>query len=121
MFRDRRTVLAMLLGLLLASPAASQTTPGINRVPRYTTDLTYSTNSRLTASQIQTALERVIENSAPLSKIKGQIRVQVAHDRVVKLSGMVGSERERRMAAAVIQLTPGVGAVDNKLTYPGQP
>jgi hypothetical protein len=66
-----------------------------------------------TNSPLQTQLVTLIQGSSSLPS-KATIRVQVAGGTVI-LSGTVADDHERRLAANLLRLTPGVGEVRNDL------
>ena len=68
-------------------------------------------------SQVQGAVEQVLARSTSLSPSRN-IRVAVEGPAVV-LRGTVASEQDRRVAEALIRLTPGVFDVRNELEVPG--
>jgi hypothetical protein len=68
------------------------------------------------ASQVQTEVEQVLARSRSLSP-KRNIRVSVEGPAVV-LRGTVASDQDRRLAEALVRLTPGVLEVRNELQVP---
>lgn len=71
------------------------------------------------ASALQAELRDVVQRSAAL-KSKSNIDVSVANGTVF-LRGQVATASERRLAEAMIRLTPGVRQVSNELTVAGAP
>jgi BON domain len=69
------------------------------------------------SSQVQSAVEQVLARSTSLSPSRN-IRVAVEGPAVV-LRGTVASEHDRRLAEALVRLTPGVFDVRNELEVPG--
>jgi hypothetical protein len=102
-----------------AFPGASSS--GIRRVPPYTTEPDFDLPPRPSASAMQTNLQSIIDRTTQLPS-RGDIRVEVKPqvgpglvNQLVILEGKVRNEKERRLAEAVVRLTPGVYAVSNRL------
>jgi len=91
------------------------TTYGMDRTVPYRTELGDSIPIVApVASALQAELRDVVQRSSTLTS-KGNIDVTVANG-VVFLRGQVATESERRLAEAMIRLTPGARNVSNELT-----
>jgi hypothetical protein len=91
---------------------------GIRRAPAYTTGIAFDYTPRGPAA-IRTDLQSVIARSSRLPS-RDNIRVSMDGSTVV-LSGRVATDRERRLADAIVRLTPGVQSVRNELQAPQAP
>lgn len=91
------------------------TTIGTYRAPQYHTTLDESIPLVAhSAPVLHTRLQTIVASSATLQKMRG---LDVAVDGgAVVLRGHVATDRERRLAEAMIRLTPGVREVRNELT-----
>jgi hypothetical protein len=92
---------------------AGFSTQGMIRAPSYVTVIDFKPPPPPAPTMIQTNLQGVLSAST-LTAGKG-LSVSVSNERIVVLQGTVGSERERRLAEAVIRLNPGVRDVQNDI------
>jgi hypothetical protein len=95
-----------------SSAYAGSSSVGIRRAPSYTTTIGFEFRPP-SVSSMQTSLQQTISESSSLPSRSG-IVVAVDGDTVV-LRGTAGSERERRLAEALLRLSPGVYDVRNNL------
>ncbi|MFO0845119.1 MAG: BON domain-containing protein [Gemmataceae bacterium] len=98
---------------------AGASSAGIRRAPGYLAEPTFPVPERSRAEALRPDLEAVVARSERLPSA-GNIRVTTEGETVV-LRGRVTSERERRLAEAMIRLTPGVREVRNELQPPRSP
>jgi hypothetical protein len=89
-------------------------TAGIIRTPRFITEPVFDRTPLPSGLALQGDLQSIIARSGRLAS-RGDIRVSV-DGRTVVLTGRVRNERERRLAEALVRLTPGVREVKNNLT-----
>jgi hypothetical protein len=87
---------------------------GIRRAPAYTVGMAFDPVPPRPLVEIRADLQQVIANSSRLPS-RGNIRVTVEGGTVV-LQGRVTNDRERRLAEALLRLTPGVRDVRNDIT-----
>jgi hypothetical protein len=97
-------------------PAYGANTGGFPRTPQYVTEPVFDLPVRPSLESRRVELQSVIDRSSRLSS-RGNIQV-VTEGNVVVLRGRVSNERERRIAEAVLRLTPGVREVRNELEAP---
>jgi hypothetical protein len=95
-----------------SAPYAGSSSVGIRRAPSYTTTIGFEFRPP-SMSSMQTSLQQTIAESSSLPSRSGMV-VAVDGDTVV-LRGTANSERERRMAEALVRLTPGVHDVQNNI------
>jgi hypothetical protein len=91
---------------------AGSSSVGIRRAPSYTTTIGFEFRQP-SMNSMQPSLQQTISESSSLPSRKDMV-VAVDGDTVV-LRGTASSERERRMAEALVRLTPGVHDVRNNL------
>jgi hypothetical protein len=91
---------------------AGSSSVGIRRAPAYATTIGFEFKAPSMTS-MQTSLQQTIAESSRLPS-KANMTVVVDGETIV-LRGTAGSDRERRMAEALVRLTPGVHDVRNDL------
>jgi hypothetical protein len=96
-------------------PFTGASSIGVRRAPAYTTTLAFDYTPR-TATSVRTDLDRVLSSTSRLPS-RDSIRFEMDGSTVV-LRGQVRNERERRLAEALVRLTPGVREVRNELVVP---
>jgi osmotically-inducible protein OsmY len=89
---------------------------GIRRAPAYISEPVFDRPERMSGEALRTDLQQIVSRSSRLPS-RGDIQVSVVNG-VVVLRGTVRNERERRLAEAVVRLTPGVRQVQNLLQPP---
>jgi hypothetical protein len=93
---------------------AGFTTIGVPKAPPYVTGLSPDFEMpRRAPGQLRRNLQAVLSRSSALQG-SGRIELVVKDSRVI-IRGQVNTLRERRLAEALIRLTPGVGDVQNQL------
>ncbi len=96
-------------------PFTGASSIGVRRAPAYTTTLAFDHTPR-TVSAVRTDLDRVLSSTSRLPS-RDTIRFEMDGYTVV-LRGQVRNDRERRLAEALVRLTPGVRQVRNELVVP---
>ncbi len=91
---------------------------GIRRAPGYLAEPVFDVPAPSRAAIVQPQLQTLISRSNRLPSASN-INIDTVGETVV-LRGQVTSERERRLAEAMIRLTPGVRSVRNELRTPPQ-
>jgi hypothetical protein len=92
---------------------AGASSAGIRRAPAYITEPVFDVPRRPRGEAIRGDLQAIIDRS---SRLPSRSRIRVVTDgEVIILRGQVRDQRERRLAEAVIRLTPGVREVRNEL------
>jgi hypothetical protein len=94
------------------SAYAGSSSVGTRRAPAYATTIGFDFVAP-TMTSLQTSLQQTISESTRLPS-KGNITVVVDGETIV-LRGTASTDRERRMAEALVRLTPGVHDVRNDL------
>jgi osmotically-inducible protein OsmY len=89
---------------------------GFRRAPGYTTTPVFDMPARPSLASMQPQLQDIVARATRLPS-RNNIRV-IAQGEAIVLRGRVRDERERRLAEALIRLTPGVGLVKNELQPP---
>jgi osmotically-inducible protein OsmY len=110
----------------VANNAANQqqngfTTLSMKKAPSYITALHEDMFSRAPANPavVQRELQSRFDRS---TRLQGKAQVQVYVDGpIVILTGQAATERDRRLAEALVRMEPGVQSVDNRLAVSGQP
>jgi hypothetical protein len=92
---------------------AGASSAGIRRAPAYITEPVFDIPPRPRGEAVRADLQGVIDRSTRLPS-RGSIRV-LTDGEVVILRGEVRDQRERRLAEAIVRLTPGVRQVRNEL------
>ena len=92
---------------------AGANSAGIRRSPGYVTEAVFEMPARATLETMRPELQSVLSRATRLPS-RDSIRVTTDGDTVV-LRGQVRDERERRLAEAMIRLSPGVRLVRNEL------
>lgn len=97
------------------------TTLNMKKAPSYITALHEDMSGRATFNP--TNVERELQSRFDRSdRLKGKAQVQVhVEGPIVVLTGQAVSERDRRLAEALVRMQPGVQSVDNRLAVTGQP
>jgi hypothetical protein len=101
------------------SPYGGANTAGIRRAPAYIVEPVFDRPPRPTGDVLRSDLQSIVARSERLPS-RDRIRVTVDGSTVV-LRGDVRDERERRLAEAVVRLTPGVREVRNLLVPLSKP
>ena len=100
-------------GSATASTFAGASSAGIRRAPGYIAEPVFDIPARPALATIQPALQGVV---ARATRLPSRDRIQVLADgETIVLRGQVRDERERRLAEAMIRLSPGVRSVRNEL------
>jgi osmotically-inducible protein OsmY len=92
---------------------AGANSAGIRRAPGYVTEPVFDMPARATLETIRPELQSVLSRATRLPS-RDSIRVTTDGETVI-LRGQVRDERERRLAEAMIRLSPGVRLVRNEL------
>lgn len=95
---------------------AGASSAGIRRAPGYLTEPVFELPTRPAVETVRTDLQGVIARTSRLPS-RDSIRVSSDGETIV-LRGQVRDEREKRLAEAVLRLSPGVRAVRNELEFP---
>ncbi len=104
-----------------AGTAGSFNTLGQRRAPSYTVDIGFKPPPRpATPAVLQSSIQQKLSAASTLNGNGQKIQVAVSGSTVL-LRGNVGSERERRVAEAMVRLNPGVRDVINQLEVPPPP
>jgi hypothetical protein len=91
---------------------------GMRRAPGYITEPVFDVPARPRMEAMRPDLQNIISRS---SRLASRENIQVGADgETIILRGQVRDEREKRLAEAVLRLTPGVRQIRNELTYPGR-
>ena len=100
-------------GSATANAFAGASSAGIRRAPGYITEPVFDMPARPTIAAIQPDLQGVVSRA---TRLPSRDRIQVLADgETIVLRGQVRDERERRLAEAMIRLSPGVRLVRNEL------
>jgi osmotically-inducible protein OsmY len=97
------------------------TTLNMKKAPSYITALHEDLTSRplYNSAVVQRELQSRFDRS---NRLKGKAQVQVTVEGpIVVLTGQAATERDRRLAEALVRMEPGVQSVDNRLAVTGQP
>jgi hypothetical protein len=94
-------------------------TVGIRRAPQYYTEPAFDMPTRASVGTIREDLQRSLAESTML-RSGSQIRV-IAEGESVVLRGQVANDREKRVAEAMVRMTPGIRAVVNELVVDKKP
>jgi hypothetical protein len=105
-------------GLTTAAPPSLASGIGVRRAPAYTTALAFDHQPRAT-EMVRGDLQAILARSSRLPS-RDRIRVTMNSNTVV-LRGRVTTEHERRLAEALVRLTPGVREVRNELVATQKP
>ncbi|MFO0879166.1 MAG: BON domain-containing protein [Gemmataceae bacterium] len=98
------------------SAFAGASSAGIRRAPGYLTEPVFDMPERAAVEARRGNLQEVITRS---SRLPSRENIQVTTDgEAVVLRGQVRNERERRLAEAVLRLSPGVREIRNELRVP---
>jgi hypothetical protein len=90
---------------------------GVRRAPAYVTGLGFTPAARPPSGQLRADLQQVLARSTRLASADS---IQVSMDGpVVVLQGSVANDHDRRLAEALLRLTPGVHDVRNELQLQG--
>jgi hypothetical protein len=101
----------------MSQGGAGFTSIGTPRTPPYVTALSPDfPRPRRSARQLRLQLRAVLDRSSALQGA-GVIRLAVKNGRII-VRGQVRNERDRRLAEALIRMTPGVQDVQNELRVP---
>ncbi|NBO93784.1 MAG: BON domain-containing protein [Planctomycetia bacterium] len=96
------------------------TSAGTIRAPQYVTEPVFERiTPRPAVSTMRPDLQEVLSSSS-LFRSGDRVQVMTEGEKVV-LRGSVTTERERRIAEAMIRMTPGVREVANEITIMGKP
>ena len=103
------------------SPQTGGFSPITGQLPvtYYVATLGFPHGQQLTSGKVLDEVRQVIARSSSLPS-NNKIRVLMTGDTVI-LQGSVSDEHERRLAAALVSLTPGVHGVSNELKVQGRP
>jgi hypothetical protein len=98
----------------IGTPAAGfgASSIGVRRAPAYTTSLGFA-HQPPSASRLAGEAAQVLERSTRLTPTR-DIKV-VAEGQIIVLQGWVADDHDRRLAEALVRLTPGVHEVRNEL------
>jgi len=97
----------------LASRVVAASSAGLRRAPAYYTEPVFDSPVQRTEESVRSDVQEVIANSTRLPS-RDSIRVTSSGDTVI-LRGEVRDARERRLAEALVRLTPGVHNIQNEL------
>jgi len=101
------------------SPYSGATSSGLRRAPGYVTEPVFDMPDRPTLTTMRPELQAVVSRA---TRLPSRDRIQVLTDGdTVVLRGQVRDERERRLAEAMIRLSPGVRLVRNELEPDNKP
>jgi hypothetical protein len=106
-------------GLGQQGGVAGASTVGVRRAPQYFTEPAFDMPTRAPVVTIREDLQRSLADSTML-RSGSQIQV-VAEGESVVLRGRVANDREKRVAEAMIRMTPGIRAVVNELVVDKTP
>ena len=102
-------------GSATATSFAGASSAGIRRSAGYITEPVFDMPARPTMAAIQPDLQGIVSR-ASTTRLPSRDRIQVVADGdTIVLRGQVRDEKERRLAEAMIRLSPGVRIVRNEL------
>jgi osmotically-inducible protein OsmY len=85
----------------------------VRRIPSFVTEPVFQMRAQPTMTTLRSELQTAVSNSSRLPS-RANISVTTSGEQVI-LRGQVRDERERRLAEAIVRLTPGVRNVVNEL------